>query len=62
MTDDTDDLLAMYNQLLPILGINFDEEVLSQGHQLHIAILKLLISGQGHQSKDTEDLQRSGKG
>ena len=31
MTDDTDDLLAMYNQLLPILGINFDEEVLSQG-------------------------------
>ena len=59
MTDDTDDLLAMYNQLLPILGINFDEEVLSQGRQLLVATLKLLISGQGHQSKDTKDLQRS---
>ena len=52
MTDDTDDLLAMYNQLLPILGINFDEEVLSQGRQLLVATLKLLISGQGHQSKN----------
>ena len=59
MTDDADDLLAMYNQLLPILGINFDEEVLFQGHQLLVATLKLLILGQGHQSKDTKDLQRS---
>lgn len=28
MTDDKDDLLAMYRQLLPILDINFDSEVI----------------------------------
>lgn len=28
MTDDKDDLLVMYRQLLPILGINFDSEVI----------------------------------
>ena len=27
MADDADDLLVMYRQLLPILGINFDSEV-----------------------------------
>ena len=59
MNADTDDLLAMYNQLLPILGINFDAEVLSHGHQLIVTNLKLFFPGQGHQFKDTEDLQRS---
>ena len=28
MTDDTDDLVAMYRQLLPILDIDFDSEVI----------------------------------
>ena len=66
MTDDTDDLMAMYRQLLPILGINFDSEVFwwtSADHNFETSVSRSRTSawGSGRSSGIWRGLKKLGE-